>query len=423
MIDTLRLTRRGGDAARAREGGLERRALRRLPRRDRRARSRAALLPARLRGRRRRGRPDRRQGRDRDEGHPDDGRLEDPRGLRPGLRRDGDRALQGAGPARPRQDEHRRVRDGLVDGELRVRADAEPVGPDARARRLGRRLGRGGRGGSRPVGARLRHRRLDQAARRALRQRRASSDVRDRLALRRRRVRVEPRPDRPGRAERSRLRAPLLDHRGPRSPATRPPSSCRSAVQLPEARRPEGAARRRAARVQRARGDRARCARGRAARIELCRELGAEVGECSLPNSRRVRRAVLLPDRSRRGVVESRALRRCALRLPLAERRRPARDVRAHARRGLRRRAEAPDHDRHVRALGRLLRRVLRPGAEGAHGARPASTRRRSSASTSSSRRRRRRSRSSSARGRRIRSRCTSATCSRSRRAWRACRG
>ena len=55
--------------------------------------------------------------------------------------------------------------------------------------------------------------------------------------------------------------------------------------------------------------------------IELCRELGAEVGDCSLPHSRRVRDAVLLPDRSGGGVLESRALRRRALRLPLAERR------------------------------------------------------------------------------------------------------
>ena len=58
-----------------------------------------------------------------------------------------------------------------------------------------------------PWGARLRHRRLDQAAVRALRQRRAAADLRHRLALRRRRVRLEPRPDRPGREERRRLRA------------------------------------------------------------------------------------------------------------------------------------------------------------------------------------------------------------------------
>ena len=93
----------------------------------------------------------------------------------------------------------------------------QPVGPDARPGRLRRRLGGGGRGGARAVGARLRHRRLDQAAGRALRQRRPASDVRHRVALRRRRVRVEPRPGRPGRAQRARLRVPLLDPRGTRS--------------------------------------------------------------------------------------------------------------------------------------------------------------------------------------------------------------
>ena len=36
------------------------------------------------------------------------------------------------------------------------------------------------------------------------------------------------------------------------------------------------------------------------AAIELCRELGAEVEECSLPRVGRVRAAVLLPDRARR---------------------------------------------------------------------------------------------------------------------------
>ena len=89
----------------------------------------------------------------------------------------------GARPAAARQDEHGRVRHGLVDRELGLRADAQPVGPGARARRLVRRLGGGGRGRSRAVGARLGHRRLDQAARRALRHRRPAADVRHRLAL------------------------------------------------------------------------------------------------------------------------------------------------------------------------------------------------------------------------------------------------
>ena len=55
---------------------------------------------------------------------------------------------------------------------------------------------------ARAVGARLRHRRLDQAAGRALRPRRAAADLRHRLALRRRRVRLVARPGRPGREER-----------------------------------------------------------------------------------------------------------------------------------------------------------------------------------------------------------------------------
>ena len=47
-----------------------------------------------------------------------------------------------------RQDEHGRVRDGLLDRELRLLPHAQSLGPDPRARRLLRRLG-GGRGGGR----------------------------------------------------------------------------------------------------------------------------------------------------------------------------------------------------------------------------------------------------------------------------------
>ena len=104
------------------------------------------------RRRARRGHPDRPQGPRQHEGHPDDGRLQDPRGLPPGLRRDRRRALQGARAARDRQDEHGRVRDGLVDGELRLRPDPEPVGPGSRARRLVGRLGSRGRRRPRPRG-------------------------------------------------------------------------------------------------------------------------------------------------------------------------------------------------------------------------------------------------------------------------------
>ena len=94
-----------------------------------------------------------------------------------------------------------------------------------------------------------------------------------------------------------------------------------------------------------------------------------------------------------------------------ARRRRPDRAVRAHARRGLRRRAEAAHHARHVRALGRLLRGVLRPGAEGADADHPRARRavralrRARVADVADGRVRARRE------DRRTRSRCTSATC------------
>ena len=93
-------------------------------------------LPLAHRRARRRRRADRAQGRDRHEGGRDDRGLEDPEGLRPRLRLDGRRAGEGRGPAAARQDQHRRVRDGLVDRELGVRAVAQPVGPDPRPRRL-----------------------------------------------------------------------------------------------------------------------------------------------------------------------------------------------------------------------------------------------------------------------------------------------
>src|SRR5476649_306402 len=80
----------------------------------------------------------------------------------------------------------------------------------------------------------------------------------------------------------------------------------------------------------------------------------------------RLRPALLLPGRAGRGLLEPRPLRRCALRTAL-ERRRFPRDGDEHTPRRLRRRAQAPDHDRHLRALVGLLRRVLRHGPEGAH--------------------------------------------------------
>ena len=129
-IDTLRLTAEEamGLVERGEVTGAELHA--RLLRRDRRARRRAARVPLHGRGARGRRRPDRAQGRDLDARSRDDGGLEDPRGLHAGLRRDRRRALQGGRPAAARQDEHGRVRDGLVDRELGLRPDPQPVGPE-----------------------------------------------------------------------------------------------------------------------------------------------------------------------------------------------------------------------------------------------------------------------------------------------------
>ena len=119
-------------------------------------------------------------------------------------------------------------------------------------------------GGTRAVGARLRHGRLDQAAGVALRDRRPAPDVRHRLALRHRRVRVVARPGRADGEDRSRRGAPLQDHRRPRP--VRLDDRGRAAGRASERRRPARRSRRRAEGAQRGGGHRARRHRRRAAR-------------------------------------------------------------------------------------------------------------------------------------------------------------
>ena len=63
--------------------------------------------------------------------HADDLRIEDPRRLAAALRRDGHQAAARGRRHHPRQDQHGRVRDGLVHRELRLRPDPQPVGPRA----------------------------------------------------------------------------------------------------------------------------------------------------------------------------------------------------------------------------------------------------------------------------------------------------
>ena len=157
--------------------------------------------------------------------------------------------------------------------------------------------------------------------------------------------------------------------------------------------------------------------------VELLESLGAEVVEVSCPHFDYALPAYYLIAPSE---CSSNLARFDAMRYGLRvgdDGTRSAEEVMALTREaGLRRRGQAPHHPRHLRAVQRLLRRLLRPGAEGPHADRPRLRRRRSSRSTCWSRRPRRRRRSRSASAPTTRWRCTSPTCAPSRPTWRATR-
>ena len=103
------------------------------------------------------------------------------------------------------------------------------------------------------------------------------------------------------------------------------------------------------------------------AAIEVLGALGARTEPCRCRTPSTARR-LLHRSRPRRRRRTWRATTACkyGLRVPGGARPRST-CTRKHARGGLRRRGQAADHARHVRAVGRLLRRVLRQGAEGPH--------------------------------------------------------
>ena len=102
--------------------------------------------------------------------------------------------------------------------------------------------------------------------------------------------------------------------------------------------------------------------------------------------------ARLLPDPAQRVLLQPGQVRRHAVRAAGRRRRQPQRRAGDGADPGgrLRRRGQAPDHPRHLRAVQRLLRRLLRLGAEGPHADQPRLRRRPSTPSTCWSRRPRR---------------------------------
>ena len=150
--------------------------------------------------------------------HADHLRVEDPRGLREPVRGDGREASARGGRDPVRQDEHGRVRDGLVHGAQRVRTDA---GTRSRptACPADRRAARPSPSPSGIVAdrARLGDRRLGAPARGVLRHRRREADLWPREPLRARRLRLVARSGRRLRRHCRRRRARARRHRRPRS--------------------------------------------------------------------------------------------------------------------------------------------------------------------------------------------------------------
>ena len=105
--------------------------------------------------------------------------------------------------------------------------------------------------------------------------------------------------------------------------------------------------------------------------VELMTKAGAEVVEVSCPHFVHALATyyLILPAEASSNLARFDAMRYGLRVTPDGDPERRGRHAR-HPRGRLRRRGEAPDHPRHLRPVQRLLRRLLRPGAEGPHAGR-----------------------------------------------------
>ena len=174
------------------------------------------------------GHPDRAQGSRVRGGRPVHRGLAHPRGLPGAVRRAHHRAAARGRRGHPGQDQHGRVRDGLVDRAFGLRPDRQPVGARPRPGRQQRRLGSRRRRVPRAGRDRHRHRRLDPPARGAVRDRRHEADLRPGQPLRDRRLRELARPDRAVRPRRPRRRGAAPRRGRARRPRFRPRRPSRS---------------------------------------------------------------------------------------------------------------------------------------------------------------------------------------------------